>query len=231
MPFSKAQRAEFFKELFSNCLIGLAIVDHEGRLVQVNERMVETFGYSKAEFEQMTFQLFTAPQDQTADREMFERVRQGVDRLFLMDVTYIAKNRQAVPARLCIMSIPEEDQYLLGQVMPVYEPMGGNEPREEARHGTHRFDLWHFFRSHWKTIIPWIVLAALFVFNVIYDLRSQHEEFDRVKDKLDRVIREQNRQREISGKVGSSRWIESMSKVVKETGPFTAEGKGGGCHA
>ncbi|MGB4335780.1 MAG: PAS domain S-box protein [Chromatiaceae bacterium] len=63
------QNEEHFRLAFENANTGMCLVDLQGRLLQVNDKMSAIFGYSRQELEGMTINDLTHPDDLTMSLE------------------------------------------------------------------------------------------------------------------------------------------------------------------
>jgi PAS domain S-box-containing protein len=67
---------EKFRLAFSNANTGMCLVDLQGRLLQVNDKMTEIFGYSRRELESMTVDDLALPEDAGLSREFIDQAVQ-----------------------------------------------------------------------------------------------------------------------------------------------------------
>ena len=56
------QSEEFFRAIFEQAAVGINIADADGKLIKVNQKMCEMFGYTEAELLDMTWMDATAPE-------------------------------------------------------------------------------------------------------------------------------------------------------------------------
>jgi len=102
------ESATVFRHTFEKVTIGLAHVrvgDHvsvgeHGRWLRVNERLCETFGYSREELLTMTFQELTHPDDLPTDLEQVERLLAGEIANYTLEKRYVRKNGEVFWANL-----------------------------------------------------------------------------------------------------------------------------------
>ena len=66
-----------FRLAFSNVNAGMCLVDLQGKLLEVNEKMSAIFGYGKHELESMTVNDFTLPEDARLSSEFIHQAVQG----------------------------------------------------------------------------------------------------------------------------------------------------------
>jgi PAS domain S-box-containing protein len=68
---------ERFHLAFDNANTGMCLLDLRGRLLQVNDKMSEIFGYSRVELQQMTAEDLTHPEDVEITRQVIGRSLMG----------------------------------------------------------------------------------------------------------------------------------------------------------
>lgn len=87
---------ERFKGTFDHSAIGMAIVSHEGRLLQVNDSICSIWGYSREELLQKTFQEITYPPDLESDMDFFREILAGKRASYQLEKRYIHKKGHIV---------------------------------------------------------------------------------------------------------------------------------------
>ncbi len=83
---------EQFRLAFENANDGVCLVDLNGRMFQVNNRMVEMFGYSKQELEQMTVVDISHPDDKDVSPRFIEKSVTGKVKSAVFEKRYIHKD-------------------------------------------------------------------------------------------------------------------------------------------
>lgn len=83
---------EKFKASFENAGIGMALVDLNGRWLQVNQALCNIVGYSEQELLTMDFQTITHPDDLKTDLEYVQDLLAGKIHSYQMEKRYIHKN-------------------------------------------------------------------------------------------------------------------------------------------
>ena len=91
-----------FRGSFENAAIGMALLDPNGKWLQVNQRICEITGYSKEELFDLTFQDITHPEDLEADLNLLEELVQGKREFYHMDKRYFHKNGHIVYINLAV---------------------------------------------------------------------------------------------------------------------------------
>ena len=79
---------ERFRRAFDDANTGMCLVDLQGRLMQVNDRMSAIFGYSRQELEGMTVNDLTYPEDLTISPEFISKATQGLVDSITFDKRY-----------------------------------------------------------------------------------------------------------------------------------------------
>ena len=102
------RQAQIITSMFRNAPIGLALVNLEGRFLNVNEELCRMFGYPSDELMAMTFQRITHPEDLEKDlnllRETLDRKRDRYE----MHKRYIRSDGSILSARLSVSLIVDD---------------------------------------------------------------------------------------------------------------------------
>lgn len=98
-----------FTAAFDHAPIGMALVDLEGRFLDVNEAACTLFGYSEPQLRKLTFQEITAPADPEADLEDLRRVVAGEIRGYRLEKHYIRGDGGILLAQLDVTLVRNED--------------------------------------------------------------------------------------------------------------------------
>jgi diguanylate cyclase (GGDEF)-like protein/PAS domain S-box-containing protein len=88
MELHLRQSEERFRLAFENANTGMCLVDPQGRLMQVNDKMSAIFGYSRHELEGMTVNDLTYPDDLTISPEYMSKAIQGLVDCITFDKRY-----------------------------------------------------------------------------------------------------------------------------------------------
>jgi diguanylate cyclase (GGDEF)-like protein/PAS domain S-box-containing protein len=91
-----------YRAIFENAAVGIALVKPDGSWLQVNERLRQFLGYSADEFERLTFQDITYPEDLEVDLAQVRRVLDGEIDTYDMEKRYIRKDGSSVWAHLTV---------------------------------------------------------------------------------------------------------------------------------
>ncbi|MHB8720713.1 MAG: PAS domain S-box protein [Steroidobacteraceae bacterium] len=63
-----------FRTIFNQAAVGIAVIDLDGKLLQVNQKFADVFGYTAAELQRLTFLQLTHPDDLAASRATLDRL-------------------------------------------------------------------------------------------------------------------------------------------------------------
>ena len=91
-----------FRSLFDRAPIGLAQLDMQGRILEVNEAVQEILGYDGHELRRMTFLEVTYPEDQALDWALFAELVAGARDGYTLDKRYIRKDGGIVWGHLAV---------------------------------------------------------------------------------------------------------------------------------
>ncbi len=125
-PREEALRASEarFHSLFDRAPIGLAQLDMQGHILEVNEAVQEILGYDEQELRRMTFAEFTHPEDQALDWALFEEVLAGARDSYTMDKRYIRKDGGIVWGHLAVTASRDPSgapESIIGMLVDVSE--------------------------------------------------------------------------------------------------------------
>lgn len=113
---------ERFRSVFECSAVGMALVGHDGRWVQVNRALCEILGYSEQELLATNFQSLTYPDDVEADLSYAQKVFTGQLRFYNMEKRYIHKQGHVVWVTLTASAVPDASgkvSYGIAQVIDI----------------------------------------------------------------------------------------------------------------
>ena len=122
MELRLRQSEERFRLAFENANSGMCLVDLQGRIMQVNDRMSAIFGYSRQELEGMTVNDLTYPEDLTTSPQFMAKAIQGLVDSVTFDKRYRHRDGHLVFGEVA-SSLVRDDQgqplYFISQVQDV----------------------------------------------------------------------------------------------------------------
>ncbi len=119
----RAGEARFYN-LFDRAPIGLAQLDMQGRILEVNEAVQEILGYDEQELRRMTFIEVTHPEDQALDWALFAELVAGIRDGYTLDKRYIRKDGGIVWGHLAVTVSRDPNgapESILGMLVDVTE--------------------------------------------------------------------------------------------------------------
>lgn len=99
-----------FDNIWQNSIVGLALVDSDGRFITANPVFCNLVEYNLAELQDRTYQSITHPDDVKADTIMTNRIIIGEEKTFSMKKRYITKTGKV--------------EWVLLQVNPIHDHTG-----------------------------------------------------------------------------------------------------------
>ena len=126
---------ERFRATFEQAAVGVAHVSIDGRLVRVNSRLCEIFGYSKEEMLGLTLQELAYPEDHDADLESARRVLAGETGSYSLEKRYIRKDGSVIWANLAVSLVRDasgDPEYFIGAVEDITERKRAEEALKES---------------------------------------------------------------------------------------------------
>ena len=122
MHNDSAANSDLLRSFQQYGLVGMAISTSEQRWVEVNDRLVETLGYSSDELIQMYWADVTHPDDRTAEHAELDKLLEGVSDRFTLNKRFIAKSGRTIYATVATMGVRSSDgsvNYLFSQILDI----------------------------------------------------------------------------------------------------------------
>ena len=126
-----------FRGAFDSAAIGMALVDPNGRWLQVNPALCELVGYAEDELLEGTFQGITHPDDLEVDLEFVRQMLDGDVQTYQMDKRYFHKLGHIVWIHLSVSLVRDADgapAYFVSQIQDISEQKHAEELAEQLRH-------------------------------------------------------------------------------------------------
>ena len=96
------------ESVFDQPLIGIALEDLDGNLLQVNSELCSMMGYTVDEMLKMDCKQFEDPDNEENDRTPFQEIRAGIRASYYMETTYRRKNGTKMWGRLYVCRLNRE---------------------------------------------------------------------------------------------------------------------------
>lgn len=132
--------------LWEHDVIGVSLVDLEGRWIHPSPELCSWLGYTQGQLEKMTWMDITIRTDRKEDIEAVQNVVQGKLEKYSMFKTYVRRNSTLMPATLVVIPIKGSDNKVvmfLSQIMRDERDIGVP-PVDELR------VIWNFLVAHKK---------------------------------------------------------------------------------
>ena len=97
---------ERFRSLFESSPQGIAVVSHEGRVLQANSALGQILGYAIEELEGLAFTDFTHPDDCAADVELYTKLMAGELAHYEIEKRFIRKDGALVWGHVTVFALP-----------------------------------------------------------------------------------------------------------------------------
>lgn len=98
---------ERFRAVFEQAAVGIARVSPDGKWLEVNNRICEIVGYTKAEMFELRFQDITYPEDLDTDLSYVQKMLAGDIETYHMEKRYIRKDKKLVWINLTVSLVRE----------------------------------------------------------------------------------------------------------------------------
>jgi len=115
---------ERFRSTFDAAAIGMALVNLEGRFMQVNAALCHIVGYTEAELTQKTFQDITHPDDLESDLALLNELLSGTRQSYQMEKRYVKKDGRVIWILLSGSAVRDSAGkvlYFVGQIQDINE--------------------------------------------------------------------------------------------------------------
>ena len=124
-----------FKGNFKHAAIGMAILDENGTLIEVNKRLCEIVGYSENELKERKFHDITHPEDLNLDLLYIDELANGIRDNYQIDKRYIHKNGSIVHIKLSQSIVRNNDGstcHYICQVVDITENVVAKDKLQQA---------------------------------------------------------------------------------------------------
>lgn len=124
MSFEERLASVQLRQIFEYAPIGMALLDLNGRWLDVNAQFCRIVGYSRDELLNLAFRDITASADQEADQALLNQLLAGEIPSYQREKRYVRKDGQAVWVELAVSLArnPEgEPEYLITQIVDINE--------------------------------------------------------------------------------------------------------------
>lgn len=102
-----------FQQIFIHASVGMAIVDLEGKWLEVNPALAKMTGYTVPELQATDFQTITDPQDLKLDLERVEQLLSGEISYFHLEKRYIHKQGYTFWVKISVSLLRNEQKHPL----------------------------------------------------------------------------------------------------------------------
>ncbi len=130
---------ERFRAAFDQAAVGIAISNIDGRLIEMNAKAVELFGYSTAELQRRTFFDVTHPDDIAPTREQVRRLLAGETRFYVLEKRYLRKDRSIVWS-MTTVTLLKSAEGTPNKMIGILEDITARKKAEEALRASETFN-------------------------------------------------------------------------------------------
>ncbi|GII21019.1 GGDEF domain-containing protein [Planosporangium mesophilum] len=113
-----------FQAVFAGAVIGIAIADIDGSIIDVNQTTCDMLGYTPAELRQLAVERFIHPDDAPGVRDAYQDLLRGEREHFRLEKPYYRKDGQAVWTDLVVSLIRDQEgqpQYVVAMIEDITE--------------------------------------------------------------------------------------------------------------
>jgi PAS domain S-box-containing protein len=127
---------ERFRAIFEQAAVGIARVGPQGQWLQVNEKLCDIVGYTRAELLDRTFQAITYPADLDADLAYVGQMLAGEIPTYSMEKRYIRKDGSLIWINLTVSLVREpsgEPKYFIAVIQDIADRKGAEDALRESK--------------------------------------------------------------------------------------------------
>ena len=127
---------ERYRAVFDNAGIGIDLLDRDGRILQVNQSLLDMLGYSEEELHQLTFLDITHPEEREISKRNLEALMAGEIEFYRLEKRYLRKDRSILWADLTTSAIrgPNgEHSGTIGVISDITDRKKAEQEREQLR--------------------------------------------------------------------------------------------------
>ena len=127
---------EKYRAVFDNAGIGIDLLDRDGRIIQVNQSLLDMLGYSEEELHQLTFLDITHPEEREISKRNLEALMAGEIEFYRLEKRYLRKDRSILWADLTTSAIrgPNgEHSGTIGVISDITDRKKAEQEREQLR--------------------------------------------------------------------------------------------------
>ncbi|TGM89771.1 PAS domain S-box protein [Leptospira licerasiae] len=113
-----------FRSAFEYSAIGMAILDPDGKWIQVNGNLIKLLGYDWEELSKLTFTDITYPEDIGKDIQLLKETLEGKRSGYHLEKRYIKKNGEIIWILLSVALVRDADglpNHFISQIMDIDE--------------------------------------------------------------------------------------------------------------
>ncbi|MEM1505714.1 diguanylate cyclase [Domibacillus sp. 8LH] len=113
-----------FRLIFEKSGVGIALMEPGGKIVFVNPKMTEMFGYKKEAFLNMTFRDFSHPKDVLPNNDLLDKLVSGEIEYYQLEKRYICEDGRTIWGKVTSSLMVEEDEQetlIIGVVVDITE--------------------------------------------------------------------------------------------------------------
>jgi PAS domain S-box-containing protein len=167
---ARRESDERFRLAFSNANTGMCLVDLQGNLMQVNDKMAGILGYSKLELEHMSVRELALPPDSELSQDFIDQALRGSRESLIFEKRYRHSQGHTVYAQLAYSVVHDahgQPCYFIAQVQDITDRKQAELALQESEQRWHRAldgtgkGVWDwnvvaneaFFSPQWKAML------------------------------------------------------------------------------
>ena len=227
---------EKFRVAFDNANTGMCLIDLHERLVEVNSKICEIFGYNKEELKKMRVNDISHPEDKKFSELFIKEALAGKITQAEFETRYIHKDGSVIWGHVSIALVRDSEDKFLYFIAQVQDISQRKQAEEELRRSREKYDLamnvsrdgiWDrdlvtgetYYSPHWKKILGYND-GELPNNHEEWTKRLHPDDFDRVMGDLEDYFEGKARlymcEYRLRHKNGSYRWVMARGAAIKD---------------
>lgn len=169
--------------LYEETLVGVAIVDKDGLILDCNEKFASLLEYDRSELVNKNYKDITHPEDVEGDSNLHRKCISRELTHYTIYKRYITKLNNIIWVKLKVVTIDGEDPLIfLSQIDTISYNEG---TKEKIGPAEKRADFILFLQSNWKWFLGATLTVIGFGYNVYYEYVSMVELIKTQSERID----------------------------------------------
>jgi two-component system, cell cycle sensor histidine kinase and response regulator CckA len=141
---------ERYRGVFENVAIGIDLLDRAGKIIHLNQALLDMLGYTREEISRLTFLDITHPEDRDISKHYLQELQAGNTDSYRIEKRYLKKDGNILWADLSTCSIRDPNGYFKGAIGVIADITERKRAEEELRQSEERYRTVADFAYNWE---------------------------------------------------------------------------------